>query len=77
MAIPYDPYDFLPSLPGFTLTSTSFEDGQPLALDQVGGLLGGDGKDISPQLSWSGFPSQTRSFTVTCFDPDAPTASGF
>lgn len=77
MAFPYNPYDFLPKLPGFTLTSTSLTDGEPLANAQVSGILGAGGEDESPQLSWSGFPEETRSFAVTVYDPDAPTGSGF
>ena len=77
MAFPYNPYEFLPQLGKFTLTSESVADGQPLANAQVGGILGAGGEDVSPQLSWSGFPAKTRSFAVTVFDPDAPTASGF
>jgi Raf kinase inhibitor-like YbhB/YbcL family protein len=77
MAFPYNPYDFLPKLPTFTLTSESMTDGGPLATPQVSGILGAGGEDVSPQLSWSGFPEQTRSFAVTVYDPDAPTASGF
>lgn len=77
MAFDYNPYDFLPKLPTFTLTSQSFEDGQPWGNDQVSGIMGAGGSDLSPQLSWSGFPEETRSFAVTVYDPDAPTASGF
>lgn len=77
MAFDYDPYEFLPKLPSFTLTSESFTDGQAWGNDQVSGIMGAGGSDISPQLSWSGFPEETRSFAVTVYDPDAPTASGF
>jgi Raf kinase inhibitor-like YbhB/YbcL family protein len=71
------PYDALPQLPAFTLTSESVRAGEPLAIDQVSGILGAGGGDVSPQLSWSGFPEETQSFAVTVYDPDAPTASGF
>jgi Raf kinase inhibitor-like YbhB/YbcL family protein len=74
-AIVPDPYDFLPPRPTFSLTSSSLVDGGRMPMTQVHGSAGGD--NISPQLSWSGFPAQTRGFTITCFDPDAPTACGF
>lgn len=71
------PYDNLPQLPTFTLTSESVTDGQSLGNDQVSGIMGAGGSDVSPQLSWSGFPAETKSFAVTMYDPDAPTGSGF
>ena len=73
----YNPYDALPALPSFELTSEDVQDGGTLDNQQLSGIMGAGGHDNSPQLSWSGFPEGTKSFALTVFDPDAPTASGF
>jgi Raf kinase inhibitor-like YbhB/YbcL family protein len=73
-----DPFAKLPDVPGFTVTSTTVDDGGTWPIAQMSGIVGvPGGKDISPQLSWSGAPEGTRSYAVTVYDPDAPTGSGF
>lgn len=64
----------------FILTSASFKDGDYLSQDHVLAEeygFGCAGGNKSPQLSWDNVPEGTKSFAVTCFDPDAPTGSGF
>lgn len=76
-ARPPGPYEHLPSVPGFTLHSNDVAEGETLPKPQLSGLFGAGGEDRSPQLHWTDFPAETKSFAVTCFDPDAPTGSGF
>ena len=57
------------------LTSRSISSDAPMArkyaYDQC------DGSNISPDLSWSGAPKDTKSFALTMHDPDAPAAGGW
>ena len=56
----------------FTLTSNDITDGGVLSDAQVQAK-----GNTSPHLKWSGAPEGTKSYAVTCYDPDAPTGSGF
>ncbi|MER5951034.1 YbhB/YbcL family Raf kinase inhibitor-like protein [Streptomyces sp. NPDC001904] len=66
------PHDFHPQVPSFSVLSEDFEAGGVLDDAQV--YAAGN---TSPHLRWEGFPAGTKSFAVSCFDPDAPTGSGF
>ena len=66
------PYDRLPAVPAFDLASADVAEGERLD-DRFSALH----ENVSPELHWSGAPEATRSFVVTCFDPDAPTPSGY
>lgn len=51
----------------FAITTNAFLDTGALPV-----LYTCDGKDVSPQLSWSGIPKNTQSLVLIVSDPDAP-----
>ncbi|HLI16465.1 MAG TPA: YbhB/YbcL family Raf kinase inhibitor-like protein [Acidimicrobiales bacterium] len=58
-----------------SVTSRQFADGGVLPMSAVHTSAGGENR--SPQLAWSPGPAGTRSYALTCHDPDAPTGVGF
>lgn len=55
-----------------TVTSKAITDGKPVPKDYTG-----DGKDLSPDLTWTKPPATAKSIAVTCEDPDAPGGTWF
>ncbi len=60
----------------FKITSPTIKAGGKIGEDHVWNTFGCTGKNIRPELSWSGAPEGTKSFAITVYDPDAPTGSG-
>lgn len=69
-----NPYEQVFDAPKLEVRAASFNDGDVLPLTHVAASHGGEA--LSPTLSWDAVPG-AQSYTVTCFDPDAPTMSGF
>ena len=49
---------------GFILTSESFSDGQQMFVRNTG-----EAENLSPQMAWSGEPTNAKSFALVCEDP--------
>jgi Raf kinase inhibitor-like YbhB/YbcL family protein len=60
----------LTSVPAMTVTSNAFEAGGQIPID-----YSCDGRNVSPQVTWSGAPADTRAFVLLLTDPDAPSGN--
>ncbi|EOI53637.1 YbhB/YbcL family Raf kinase inhibitor-like protein [Enterococcus gilvus] len=73
-----NPFLGLQNVPSFDVKSKDIVEKKDLDMKFMSGDFGiKGGEDISPEVSWKGAPSDTKSFVVTLYDPDAPTGSGF
>lgn len=59
------------------LSSKDLTPGKPMPIEHVFNGFGCAGKNISPELTWSGAPPGTKSFAIMAYDPDAPSGSGW
>jgi Raf kinase inhibitor-like YbhB/YbcL family protein len=63
-------------MPGeLRVTSSAFGEDETIPLRAAHSDVGGENR--SPHLSWNGGPPATKSYAVSCWDPDAPTTVGF
>lgn len=61
----------------FKITSSDITAGEIMSNAQEFKGFGCNGDNLSPQLSWTNAPDNTKSFAITAYDPDAPTGSGW
>ena len=59
------PYDYMPEVPSFDVRSDDVAHEEMMGENHVFDDWGMTGGNISPSLSWSGFPAETKSFAVT------------
>lgn len=62
-----------PAARKFRLSSPDIRPNGTIRMQQVFNSFGCSGRNISPQLKWSGAPAGTKSFALLVHDPDAPT----
>ena len=71
------PHDHLPEAPPLNVASDDVAHDHTFPDACLADIMGMTGDNLSPHLRWDGAPPETQSFAVTCYDPDAPTGSGF
>lgn len=59
------------------VSSQSIKQNGKIGNEQVFSGFGCNGFNLSPDLSWSGAPKETKYFAITVYDLDAPTGSGW
>ncbi len=61
----------------FEVASPDLQNEHAFSQSEIANIFGCNGGNQAPRLHWSAAPAGTESYTVTMFDPDAPTGSGF
>ena len=61
----------------FVLRSNAFTNGATIPHEYAYDGYGCTGKNVSPELEWSGVPAGVKSFALTVFDPDANKGKGW